>query len=85
MRPMSSPAGAWLAAALCLAAPLSAQTFPVEDSTLRRIWTLGMDSSHTWELAQTLTDSIGPRLNGSPGHRAWRATRSRSSRPTGGV
>ena len=70
MRPMSSPAGAWLAAALCLAAPLSAQTFPVEDTTLRRIWQLGMDSSHTWELAQALTDSIGPRLNGSPGHRA---------------
>jgi carboxypeptidase Q len=69
MRPTSSPA-AWALAALCLAAPLRAQTFAVEDTTLRRIWTLGMDSSRTWALAQTLTDSIGPRLNGSPGHRA---------------
>ena len=25
-----------------------------------------MDSSHTWELAQTLFDSIGPRLTGTP-------------------
>ncbi|HEU5050916.1 MAG TPA: M28 family peptidase, partial [Gemmatimonadales bacterium] len=63
--------GALLAAvALASAAPLAAQTFPVADSTLQRMWTLGMDSSRTWSLAQTLTDSIGPRLNGSPGHKA---------------
>ena len=60
----------WALVALCIAAPLQAQTFTVEDSTLRRIWSLGMDSSETWALAQTLTDSIGPRLTGSPGHRA---------------
>lgn len=55
-------------AVFALSAPLRAQTFPVQDATLQRIWTLGMDSSHTWALAQTLTDSIGPRLTGSPGH-----------------
>ena len=60
-----------LAAGLLAAAlPLAAQTFPVQDATLQRIWTLGMDSSSTWSLAQTLTDSIGPRLNGSPRHKA---------------
>ncbi len=60
-----------LAAALLAAAlPLAAQTLPVQDATLQRIWALGMDSSTTWSLAQTLTDSIGPRLNGSPGHKA---------------
>ena len=55
---------------LAAAMPLAAQTFPVQDATLQRIWTLGMDSSSTWALAQTLTDSIGPRLNASPRHKA---------------
>ena len=40
------------------------------DAALRRIWTLGMDSSQVERLAQTLTDSIGPRLTGTPGQRA---------------
>jgi hypothetical protein len=53
-----------------LSAPLAAQTLPVEDSVLRRIWALGMDSSQTYPLAQALMDSIGPRLTGSPGLRA---------------
>ena len=57
-------------AALCLVAPLRAQSLPVEDATMQRIWALGMDSSETWPLAQTLTDSIGPRLNASPRHKA---------------
>ena len=30
------------------------------------MWALGMDSSHTWDLSQTLFDSIGPRLSGTP-------------------
>lgn len=47
-----------------------AQTFPTDDPTIKRIWAIGMDSSRTWELAQALLDSIGPRLTGSPGHRA---------------
>ncbi len=48
-------------------APLRAQTFTTDDPVLRRIWTLGMDSSRIRPLAQTLLDSIGPRLTGSPG------------------
>ena len=48
----------------------AAQTFPTDDATIRRIWTIGMDSSRTWELAQALLDSVGPRLTGTPGQRA---------------
>ena len=47
-----------------------AQSFPTNDPVLRRIWAVGMDSSHTHELAQTLLDSVGPRLTGTPGQRA---------------
>src|SRR6185369_14788153 len=55
--------------ALIGAAPLAAQTtqFPTDDPNIQRIWRLGMDSSHVQKLAQTLFDSIGPRLTGSPG------------------
>jgi hypothetical protein len=58
-------AGAALLAAPAL--PLAAQTFPTGDPVIRRIWTLGMDSSHTERLAQQLLDSVGPRLMGTPG------------------
>jgi len=47
-----------------------AQTFAVEDSVLRRIWQEGMEHSQLYPLAQTLLDSIGPRLAGSPGIKA---------------
>jgi carboxypeptidase Q len=57
--------------ALAAAAPLAAaQTFPTNDPTIKRIWTLGMDSSHTYQLSQALFDSLGPRLMGSPNLRA---------------
>src|SRR5579862_5478365 len=46
-------------------APLAAQS-GTTDPVLRRMWALGMDSSHTWDLSQTLFDSIGPRLSGTP-------------------
>ena len=60
-----------LLAAALTAASAHAQTFTVQaDSVLRRIWTLGMDSSQVYPLAQALTDSIGPRLTGSPGQKA---------------
>ena len=52
--------------ALCVVAPASAQS----DATIQRIWRLGMDSSHVQQLSQTLFDSIGPRLTGSPGIRS---------------
>jgi carboxypeptidase Q len=61
-----------LAASLLAAttAAANAQTFATDDPVLRRIWTLGMDSSRTYPLAQALLDSIGPRLTGSPGIRS---------------
>jgi hypothetical protein len=60
---------------LLVASPLHAlgaqggPTFPTDDPVIKRIWAIGMDSSRTTELAQTLLDSIGPRLMGSPGLR----------------
>ena len=53
--------------AAILAAPAFAQS---TDPNVARIWQLGMDSSRVQQLAQTLFDSIGPRLTGSPGMRA---------------
>jgi carboxypeptidase Q len=44
-------------------APLAAQD---SDPVIKRMWSIGMDSSHTWDLAQALFDSIGPRLTGTP-------------------
>jgi carboxypeptidase Q len=56
-----------IALSLAAAAPSArAQTSSTEDQVLARIWALGMDSSHTWDLSQTLFDSIGPRLTGTP-------------------
>jgi hypothetical protein len=48
----------------------TAQTFPTDHPTIRRIWVEGMDSSQVYPLAQVLLDSIGPRLTGSPGYAA---------------
>src|ERR1043166_905217 len=52
---------------LFAAGPLAAQTFRSTDSVIRRIWSLGMDSSQVERLAQVLDDSIGMRLSGSSG------------------
>ena len=76
------PARSRLAAALtALAAlsthPLRAQEstapllgLPTADSVMRRIYDEGMRRSRVYPLAQVLTDSIGPRLTGSPANRA---------------
>lgn len=65
---------AGLALALALPAALGGQPRgqprPVTDPVLQRILRVGMDSSQLRPLAQALLDSVGPRLNGSPGHRA---------------
>lgn len=53
-------------ALLLAVAPTTAQTFPTDDPVLRAIWAEGMDNSQAYELAQVLSDSIGPRLYGSP-------------------
>src|SRR5919199_1528107 len=62
----------FLALLVLLLAPFAAtaQSFPVDDPVLRRIWAQGMDSSQVEQLAQVLMDSIGPRLTGSPGIKA---------------
>ncbi len=62
---------ALLAVFSLLAAPsAAAQSFPTSDPVLRRIWSAGMDSSHTMELSSILFDSLGPRLQGAPATRA---------------
>jgi carboxypeptidase Q len=73
-----------LAAALLLATlsrGIQAQAFATDDPTLRRIWMLGMDSSQTYPLIQSLLDSVGPRLTGTPGQKAgndWLVARYRA-------
>ena len=70
-----------LAAALLLAPAAAIAQFPgmqgppgpaftVDDPVIRRIYSLGMDSSQTYRLAQVLLDSIGPRLVGSPAYQS---------------
>jgi carboxypeptidase Q len=54
-------------AAVALPAPSIAQRFPSADPVIRRIHSLGMDSSQVYPLAQVLSDSVGPRLTGTPG------------------
>jgi len=71
----------FLAAALLLAPAVAVAQFPgmqgppgpaftVDNPTIRRIYSLGMDSSQTYRLAQVLLDSIGPRLVGSPSYQS---------------
>src|SRR5690349_3698082 len=48
------------------AAPLLAQSFPTEDATIKRIYSIGMDSSRLIPEAHVLFDSLGPRLMGTP-------------------
>ena len=51
--------------AIALSAPLHGQTFRSPDPVIRRMWSLGMDSSQVARLAQVLVDSIGMRLSGT--------------------
>ncbi len=52
------------------AATLPAQSASTDDAAMKRIWSLGMDSSWAPKLAQVFLDSLGPRLLGSPNLRA---------------
>jgi hypothetical protein len=54
-----------IAAAPLTAATLPTQTFPSDNPVLKRVWTLGMDSSQVERLAQVFLDSVGPRLTGT--------------------
>src|SRR4051794_41120987 len=60
--------GLWVAIAVCSPSLVRAQggAPAIADRVLARMWTLGMDSSHVWDLSQALFDSIGPRLTGTP-------------------
>ena len=61
-------------ACLLTTTELLAQALPTNDTTLRRIWQIGMNESQVMDLAQVLSDSIGPRLLGSTGlqsSQAW--------------
>src|SRR5687767_7788303 len=55
-----------LCAAALGASPLAAQTFPTDDPVLRAMWNEGMRNSQAMTLLQVLSDSIGPRLTGTP-------------------
>ncbi|MES2521597.1 MAG: M20/M25/M40 family metallo-hydrolase [Gemmatimonadota bacterium] len=59
-----------LAAAAFASAPslVHAQVFRSPDPVIRRMWEVGMNESQLERVAQTLIDSIGPRLSGSPGY-----------------
>jgi carboxypeptidase Q len=59
-----------VAALLVSVAPMAAQTFPTNDPVIRALWTEGMERSQVETLAQTLMDSIGPRLTGTPENQA---------------
>ncbi|MEO7086339.1 MAG: M28 family peptidase [Gemmatimonadaceae bacterium] len=52
-------------AALAVGSRFTAAQTSISDPVLKRMWALGMDSSHTWDLAQPFLDSIGPRLTGT--------------------
>jgi len=53
--------------AACGGSVLAAQSYPTANPVVRQIWTEGMDNSQAYKLTQVLSDSIGPRLTGSPG------------------
>src|SRR5688572_2127608 len=53
--------------AACGASVVGAQSYATSDQVIRQIWTEGMHSSQAYRLSQVLSDSIGPRLTGTPG------------------
>lgn len=59
-----------VSALAALPATTAAQEFPTDDPVIRAIWDEGMDRSRAYDLAQTLLDSLGPRLTGTPGSEA---------------
>jgi len=68
---MRSSVVRWVALAALLApAAAVAQNFPTDNPVLRAIWQEGMDRSQVYPLGQTLSDSLGPRLTGSPNLKA---------------
>ncbi len=58
---------ATLVASLLSAPALEAQSYATSDPVIRKIWDEGMERSQAERLLQVLSDSIGPRLTGTPG------------------
>ena len=56
--------------ALFVPTGLAAQSFPTDNPILQRIWDEGTHRSQVETLSQTLFDSLGPRLTGSPNLKA---------------
>jgi hypothetical protein len=56
-------------ACVVFASPVFAQSYATPDPVIRRIYDEGMMKSRAGDLLQVLSDSIGPRLTGSPGHK----------------
>lgn len=54
-------------AATFVAVPLRAQTMSVNDPVLQQIWDQAIGNSQIEGMAQSLLDSVGPRLTGTPG------------------
>ena len=52
--------------ALLIPTGLVAQSFPTDNPIIKAIWDEGMNRSQVYDLSQTLNDSLGPRLTGSP-------------------
>jgi carboxypeptidase Q len=50
--------------------PVRAQTWAVDDPVLKEIWRRGMHESQVMRIGQTLMDSIGSRLAGTPGYKS---------------
>lgn len=49
---------------------LGAQSYTTGDPVIRKLYEAGMQQSQVGRLLQVLSDSIGPRLTGSPGHKS---------------
>ena len=64
---MQKPLSIAVLLAACGGSVLAAQSYPTSNPVVRQIWTEGMGNSQAYKLAQILSDSIGPRLTGSPG------------------
>ena len=56
-----------LLSSLALASSAYGQVMPTDDPVIQKIWDEGMQRSQAMSLMQVLSDSIGPRLTGTPG------------------
>src|SRR6185503_16766408 len=57
----------YLVLSMIWATPAFGQVMPTDDPIIKKIWDEGMQRSQAMSLMQVLSDSIGPRLTGTPG------------------